>query len=49
MNAAKVHLLRYARPSSLRSSSRYTSLLETRKPCIWSFFRIHTVMEKKNC
>lgn len=49
MNAAKVHLLRYAHPSSLRSSYRYTSFLGTRKPCIWSFFHIHSVTEKKNC
>jgi hypothetical protein len=49
MNAAKVHLLRYAHPSSLRSSSRYASFLGIRKPCIWSFFHIHIGKEKKNC
>ncbi len=41
MNSIKVHLLRYAHPSSLRRSFRYASFLRTRKPCIWSFSRIH--------
>jgi len=41
MASPKVHLLRYAKPSSLRRTNPYASLLRFRKPCIWSFLLCH--------
>jgi hypothetical protein len=42
-DAEKVHLLRYARLSSLRRTSRYAAFLKARNPCIWSFLHIRMI------
>ena len=43
MASPKVHLLRYAQPSSLRRTAWYGSFLRFRKPCSWSFLLCHSV------